>query len=369
MANTVATLLQMPGAVNSSGDTTALFLKKYAGEVLTAFAEVNKLLSRTMVRTITKGKSAQFPTTGKATAAYYTLGRDILDNSNGLLSQVNSNERVISIDAPLISASLIPSIMEAIEHYDVRSIYSTESGNVLANRLDKMLALGLLLASRETTPNVTGGPVGGKVTSQSMNTAATIVSSLYQVAANFDAADVPSADRFVGLPPWAYYKLAARTDLVDRDFAEPGSNGRLADATVYRCNGFEIVKSNHFPNSYQNPNNGGAANTPMYDVLGQLSTTATGASGGPTAENVMGKTVLGSGSVNVYGNGGNTNGLLVTEFVGQCWQRGAIGTTKLLDLSLESEYKIERQGTLMVAKYAMGHGILRPECSWSLEYA
>ena len=41
----------------------------------------------------------------------------------------------------------------------------------------------------------------------------------------------------------------------------------------------------------------------------------------------------------------------------------AIGTVKLLDLATESEYQIQRQGTLFVAKYAMGHGVLRPECA------
>ena len=43
--------------------------------------------------------------------------------------------------------------------------------------------------------------------------------------------------------------------------------------------------------------------------------------------------------------------------------REAIGTVKLLDLATESEYQIERQGTLFVAKYAMGHGVLRSECA------
>jgi len=42
--------------------------------------------------------------------------------------------------------------------------------------------------------------------------------------------------------------------------------------------------------------------------------------------------------------------------------KAGIGTVKLLDLATESEYQIERQGTLFVAKYAMGHGVIRPEC-------
>jgi hypothetical protein len=32
-----------------------------------------------------------------------------------------------------------------------------------------------------------------------------------------------------------------------------------------------------------------------------------------------------------------------------------------MDLAMESEYEVWRQGTLMVAKYAQGHGWLRPE--------
>ena len=44
----------------------------------------------------------------------------------------------------------------------------------------------------------------------------------------------------------------------------------------------------------------------------------------------------------------------------------AAGTVKLLDLGVESEYLIQNQGTLMVAKYAMGHGVLRPEAAIEL---
>jgi hypothetical protein len=40
-----------------------------------------------------------------------------------------------------------------------------------------------------------------------------------------------------------------------------------------------------------------------------------------------------------------------------------------MDLAAESEYDIRRQGTLMVAKYAVGHGILRPEAAVELAKA
>jgi hypothetical protein len=41
----------------------------------------------------------------------------------------------------------------------------------------------------------------------------------------------------------------------------------------------------------------------------------------------------------------------------------AVGTVKLMDLAMEAEYQTRFQGTLMVARYAVGHGILRPECA------
>jgi hypothetical protein len=46
------------GAINGGSDKDALFLKVFAGEVLTAFAEKNVMMDKHMVRTISNGKSA-----------------------------------------------------------------------------------------------------------------------------------------------------------------------------------------------------------------------------------------------------------------------------------------------------------------------
>ena len=52
----------------------ALFLKVFANEVLNAFEESNVMKELHTVRTISSGKSAQFPVTGIATAKYHTPG-------------------------------------------------------------------------------------------------------------------------------------------------------------------------------------------------------------------------------------------------------------------------------------------------------
>jgi hypothetical protein len=38
-----------------------------------------------------------------------------------------------------------------------------------------------------------------------------------------------------------------------------------------------------------------------------------------------------------------------------------MGTVKLLDMKAESMWDMRRQATLLLGKYAMGSGILRPE--------
>ena len=55
-----------------------------------------------------------------------------------------------------------------------------------------------------------------------------------------------------------------------------------------------------------------------------------------------------------------------TNTVGIGFQREAIGTVKLKDLVVQqsgADFNVMYQATLMVGKYAMGHGILRPACA------
>ena len=43
------------------------------------------------------------------------------------------------------------------------------------------------------------------------------------------------------------------------------------------------------------------------------------------------------------------------------WCPEAVGTLKLMDLAMETERDVRRQEDFMVAKLAVGHGVLRPE--------
>lgn len=311
------------GQINNANAVDALFLKVFAGEVLTAFEETNVMMSRHMVRSISSGKSAQFPIIGKASVEFHTMGAEIVGGA------IPHNERIITIDDKIISNVFIPDLDEAKNHYDVRGPYSTAIGRALALQLDQHCLQQGVLAARETTPNYTGGPVGGVVEEAVLNDfddPDKLAAALYDAAALMDANDVPSEDRYCFLPPARYYKLVQSEKAINRDF-NVGNNGSYAQGNVFEVAGIEIVKTNNLP-----------------------TTNITAAD--PDA------VVSGTGDKYI-GDFRITRGLVM--------QKAAIGTVKLMDLAMEAEYDMRRQGYLMLGKYAVGHGILRPECAIELQ--
>lgn len=300
------------GQINGAGDLDALWLKVFAGEVLTAFEENNVFLPLTRVRTISSGKSAQFPASGKIAASeYHTPGNEILGQA------VKHAEKVITIDDLLISHAFLSNIEEAKNHYDVRSVYSTQIGRELAKAMDVNIARCLVKAARQSAI-VTGENGGSVITNAAAASDGEVLASLiFQAAQYFDEKDIPSADRYFACKPAIYNLLAQTTKVLNKDW---GGAGSYSDGKVIKVADITIVKSNHVP--------------------------ATNVATGPTK---------------YQGDFSTTVGVAFTP--------DAAGTVKLLDLSMESEYDIRRQGTLMVGKYACGHDWLRPDCAVEIKTA
>ena len=139
------------GASNGGSNKRELFLKQFSGEVLTSFEEKNIAMPLHRVRTISKGKSAQFPSIGVIDAAYHTAGQTILGDS------VAHSEITVTVEDNLVTAAFDPKIDEAMNHYEVRSTYSKEMGNALANAADKNIFSTILKAA--TT--ISGGDQAG----------------------------------------------------------------------------------------------------------------------------------------------------------------------------------------------------------------
>jgi len=293
------------GQADGAGDAKALFLKKFAGEVLTAFHNKNVMMDKHMIRTIENGKSAQFPAIGTASASYHTPGAEITGQV------INQNERVITIDDLLLADVFLSNIDEAMNHYDVRGPYAEELGVVLSNTMDANVQQVIALAARASA-TVSGGNGGTELTLAGYaNDGSAIASGLFDAAQAMDEKNVPEDSRYANIKPAQYYLLAQTTNVINKDW---GGQGSYADGEVLKVADIELVKTNQLP--------------------------STDVTAGPSA---------------YQGDFSDT------QFV--VYHPSAVGTVKLMDLGMESEYDIRRQGTLVVAKYAVGHGILRPECA------
>jgi hypothetical protein len=156
-----------------------------------------------------------------------------------------------------------------------------------------------------------------------------MIDAIFAAAKELDANYVPSEGRKCFMRLEEYYKLANATNAVNVDFSG-GANGGVASGKVAKIAGIELVPVPHFVSS-----------------------------------NVTSGADAGSAT-----NGGSTpQAVNLANFVALVSHPSAVGTVKLMDLAVEKEYDIRRQGTLMVAKYSMGHGVLRPEAAVGIKEA
>ena len=308
------------GLINNAGGgafagDNAMFLKVWAGEVLTAFRKSTVFEALHKVRTISSGKTAQFPIIGLNSASYHTPGNQIIGN------QQKVAEATVNIDDKLISSVFLPDIDEAKNHYDVRSQFSAEMGNALAYTYDKNVAAVIAKAARTATNFNTDLPGGTRIkivaTSKAAITGAQLATALFAAAQKMDENNLPEGDRYCCLAPAEYYKLVQETTVINRDW---GGQGAYADGTVLKVAGIDIIKSNHLPTT-----NRSAA----------------------------------SGENNAYDAD-------YTKSVALVWNPMCAGTVKLMDLKMETtggDVHALWQGTFMVASMAVGTGILRPDCA------
>ncbi len=307
------------GQINGAGAVDATFAKIYAGEVLTSFEKATVMADRHMIRSIDSGKSAAFPATGLIDAFYHTPGSELMGQ------KVNQSEVLIHIDDLLVSDAYFANIDEAKNHYDMRSIVTTEQGRKLAQVMDRHLLQVGVLAARAA--NAVSGLPGGSIILQSesgmpasadfLNNGDHLAAALFAAAQKFDEKDVPEEDRCAFVKPAQYYKLVQAEKTINRDF---GGAGAYSDGKVYRVAGIEIVKTNNLPTT-----------------------------------NITAGTEAGGEPARYAGDFSKTAMLVM--------QKQAIGTVKLLDLGLDAGYDPRRQAHFVISKYAVGHGILRPQAS------
>lgn len=324
MAALAATGISNPGQNLSAGDRDALFMKVFSGEVLTAFARNTVMMSRHQVRTIDHGKSASFAVMGRTRAKYLAPGNSLDDQRK----KFEHTEKVISIDGLLTADCLITDIDDAMNHYDVRVEYSRQLGEALAQSADCAIINELAnMAAKDAAvkENIPDNGVGadkvngtgkafefatGLDLSQSAEYGNKIIEGLLAARAAFTKNYVPMGDRYCLLTPEGYSALikALMPDSANYQALFDPNSGKLQ--TI--C-GFEVIEVPHLIN-----------------------------------DGVDGKHTL---------NAKYT----AAKLQGIVFHRSAVGTVKLKDLAMERARRAEYQADQIIAKYAMGHGGLRPE--------
>ena len=382
-------------AATGAGSARALFLKLYAGEVLTAFQSKNIMMPLHRVRTISKGKSAQFPMTGKyRDASYHTPGTELVP------TKAKQGERIVTIDDLLVNSQFVPNIDEAMSHYDIRSIYTQEAGFGLAKVADENILRMAIKASlcenaaiagvtgmiqefsafddEDFTSNVVIGSAAGDARDPKK-----IAQAIMDAKRVFDNANVPG-DPFVVMPVDMYYdmfKVSGTSNLNDlaifnRDI---GGGGSVATGAVPSILGMPIYVTPHL--GYYS-----SGNTWVSNLWYQASSNAALSAGKPsTHKDVSANTdaptpiAAESNRATIYDVPAGASAQydfasgddqwisnVALEVRALVMTMDAVATVKLMDMSVESEYQITRQGTLIVSKYAMGHNVLRPGCAVSL---
>ncbi len=305
------------GQDNSANSATALFLTVFAGEVKLTFDQVNIMTPLHMVRDIQNGKSCTFPKVGQATTAFHQVGGADIDGTD-----ISHSEVVVNIDDKLTASLYVAEIDELMSHYDLRAPFATELGRAMARAFDRRALQATVLAARASTI-VTGGNGGSSVTHTGAATDAEVLkNAIISAAQKLDEKNIPETDRYAALRPAQYALLIQDTDVINADWA--AGNGNLATGVVKQLNGITLRKSNNIP--------------------------STNIASATTGENNT-----------YYGNFTNT--------VAPVWHRDAIGTARLLGLTVETAWKIEKQAWLTVAKYALGTKYINPECAYEIKNA
>lgn len=342
------------GQIQGAGALDALWLTIFAGEVLTAFEIAVKLKDKVRTRSIKGAKTAQFPATFRVNTRYHTPGTEILGDV------VQANQILVTLDDLVISDTFIAEIEELKNQYEVRSIYANEHGRSQALFYDRVISNVLVASARNTTELFTGDGAGTSlVDNVAVGTSADftasgddLISGINLAKQQLDINQVPVET----LPVWALLKpvqwyLVANSDKNINRFYNDG-DASLHRQSLRTVSDIEIIKSI----------------APLFGYNVTPYNSATNATGivDNAYPSVPGTTNPGPASL-PYGLALPFNYPAKyqsdqTKTVGLVWVEAAAAMLNLMGITMESVWDPRRQGTLMIAKQAIGSDKLRSKC-------
>ena len=359
--STLVTNLTRPGQSNSTGDSRALYLKLFSGEMFKGFQQNAIARDLVMKRTLKNGKSLQFIYTGRTTAEYHTPGNAILGNSDGAPPVA---EKTITIDDLLISSAFLYDLDETLAHYDLRSEVSRKIGYALAEKYDRLIFRAVARGARQASPITKsnfvepGGTqirVGTTTNESDAFASAGLIAAFYDAAAALDEKGISQDGRVGVLNPRQYYELiqaVGSNGLVNRDSQGStlqGGNGIIEIA------GIKIYKSMNIPFL-------GRYGTKYGGTTGQTDPGNTGDFVNPALEDAS---TAQTGINNDYGTGSEFGAVSA----GLIFQKEAAGCVEAIGPQVQvtsNDVSVIYQGDVILGRLAMGADYLNPAAAVEL---
>ena len=345
------------GQNNGSGDTRALYMKLFAGEVLTMFRSECLSLPTTRVQTLKGGSAYKFPMHGFSKSAKYHKPGELVQAGG-----MNHVERTVTVDDVAAAVVFVSEHDMDLNHYDTRSHYSRELAYELASMIDKNVfriiakaafitnfaeaeahfGVGNVLADETFTDNITLRDTDGA--GRMMTRGQQLVDAIYRSRTEFKKKNVPGIPVCM-LPPAEYEHLTNAAGSLDnmawadanfngtdvgKDNAGPTGTGE----TGLRIAGIKIIETNNLPTQDESAG-----------LIGQPEPLS-------VAEG-------GSGRTAAYR--GNYTGL-----IGLIYTKDCAATVKVRDVELKRAPADLRLGEHIIAKMFVGHNVLRPACAIAL---
>lgn len=314
------------GQINSAGDTRAIFLKKFSGDVLRIHLDKAVMAPYVWSKPVSGQKSAAWPLTTKVEGDYHA-GKGVYLTGE----TYNNGEKIITVDDNFVLPLFFNKLDDIMGHWDNRAPYVEAMANDLTLVKDTHLMMEAILGSRSGAL-VTGSNGGTTITNDKLKldagAGAASATIAEQVQAFIDALSaaaqaltdksVPMDGRYCVVPSQLYYAcsnaiFANGFSLLNQDYRGTGAN--IATNVVGPIHGFQIIMSIHVPS------------------------TNVAASGRFT-----------------YHNGD------FSKTVAFCGRKGALGSLEMQGIKIGSDgYEEKLQGELLVASMINGCGFIRPE--------
>jgi hypothetical protein len=349
------------GQANLAGDTRALYLKLFSGEMFKGFQ--NNTIARDLImkRTLKNGKSLQFIFTGRTKSEFHTPGNSILGDSNNAPPVA---EKTITVDDLLISSAFVYELDEVLSHYDLRSEISRKIGYALAEKYDRLAFRAIARGARSASPVSATGyvepggtqiRVGSSTSESDAYSSTALVSAFYDAAAAMDEKGVSGDGRVAVLNPRQYYELiqaVGTNGLINRDAQ---GSALQSGQGIIEIAGIKIYKSMNIPFL-------GKYGTKYGGTTGQTDPGNTGSFIGEALEDAS---TAQTGINNDYGTAAEVG----AKSAGLIFQKEAAGMVEAIGPQVQvtsGDVSVIYQGDVMLGRLACGCDYLNPAAAVEL---